>query len=124
MQNIIENIEKLDMSRFTQLRRYHEKKFYTGRYIRWLIEDSEGSVYCDKCGNIANGVMEIKRSMGSFNIPLCRVHFAKNFPDAEYLPIKKQLVEGRKITPKQKREEIKQRALSKLTDEEKEALNL
>ena len=48
------------------------KKYYYGRMVRWLLEDKNGTgIYCDKCGNIANGI-EQGRVLGlTYRIPLC-----------------------------------------------------
>jgi hypothetical protein len=52
------------------------KKYYRGRVIHWLIEDKYGEkVYCDKCGNIANGVWKGKILGFNYMIPLCKNHF-------------------------------------------------
>lgn len=54
------------------------KQYYDGRMVRWLLEDVNGNgVYCDKCGNLANGV-EIGTVLGlNYRIPLCKVHLSK-----------------------------------------------
>lgn len=51
------------------------KKYYYGRLVRWLIEDKHGkSVYCNKCGNIANGI-DVGQILGfTYIIPLCNKH--------------------------------------------------
>lgn len=51
------------------------KKYYTGRMVRWLLEDKKGTgVYCDKCRNIANGIEEGRVLGFKYRIPLCKKH--------------------------------------------------
>ena len=51
------------------------KRYYYGRDIRWLIEDKHGKkVYCDKCGNLANGIEQGHILGLIYRIPLCKVH--------------------------------------------------
>ena len=72
--------------RFEILRSYWNKKYYSG-HIRWLLVDSKGeSVCCDKCGNIANGVMRVEKRIGVFNVPLCKKHGLELFPDLTSAP--------------------------------------
>lgn len=66
------------MNIFT-LFKYYNKRYYSG-HIRWLLTDKNGtSVYCNDCGNIANGVIKTKRYGLTFKIPYCKEHFAKIF---------------------------------------------
>ena len=72
--------------RMEVLRSYWYKRYYFG-FIRWLLQDSKGNgVYCDRCGNIANGVMEVKKRIGVFNIPLCKTHGLELFPNLTQAP--------------------------------------
>lgn len=72
--------------RIAQLKLYKDKKYYSG-FIKWLLTDDKGiSVYCDRCGNIANGVMSVVRDSGTYNIPLCKNHIKKQFPEVDYCP--------------------------------------
>lgn len=51
------------------------KKYYYGRMARWLLKDKNGNgVYCDKCGNIANGIEEGCVLGLTYRIPLCKNH--------------------------------------------------
>lgn len=51
------------------------KQYYYGRMIRWLLEDKNGKgVYCDRCGNIANGIEDGKVLGLTYRIPLCKKH--------------------------------------------------
>lgn len=51
------------------------KKYYYGKMISWLIGDKKGkSVYCNKCGNIANGIEEGEILGFIYRIPLCKKH--------------------------------------------------
>lgn len=64
----------------SKVRQYIDKEYQAGKMLRWMIEDTQGnSVYCHKCGNIANGVMRVKRNH-VFNIPLCKQHLVELFP--------------------------------------------
>jgi len=50
-------------------------KYYCGHLISWLLTDKFGNgVYCDKCGNIANGIEEGKILGFTYRIPLCHKH--------------------------------------------------
>lgn len=51
-------------------------KYYHGRLLRFMVADKDGvSVYCNKCGNIANGVKSGKvLYFFSYTIPYCRKH--------------------------------------------------
>lgn len=65
-------MEKL---RFQLLLPYLDAKFYTGKFIRWMISDRQGkNVYCAFCGNYANGVGHIKKGHFNFNLPICKKH--------------------------------------------------
>lgn len=76
----------MEKGRIAQLRLYKDRKYYGGR-IRWLLMDKEGnSVYCDRCGNIANGVMRVERDSGVYNVPLCKKHIGDQFPWVESCP--------------------------------------
>lgn len=63
-----------------RIRQYRNAKLFTGGGIRWLLTDEKGtSVYCDKCGNIANCVKHEKvwpHIFGGFRlkVPLCKRH--------------------------------------------------
>jgi len=74
--------------RIDKLRSYWNAKYYSAGMVRWLLTDKNGcSVICDRCGNIANGVMKVERRIGTFNIPLCKEHFVETFPNFNgYLP--------------------------------------
>ena len=51
------------------------KKYYYGRLVRGLLENKKGkNIYCDKCGNIANGIEEGKVLGFTYRIPLCKKH--------------------------------------------------
>lgn len=73
--------------RIDKLRSYWNAKYYSG-FLRWLLTDKNGqSVTCDRCGNIANGIMKVEKRIGVFNIPLCKSHFGETFPEFNgYLP--------------------------------------
>lgn len=79
--------------RFAQLRGYFNRKFFQGRLVRYMLEEKNGnSVYCDKCGNIANGVLQVWPRSGyqignRFNIPLCKKHFMEAEPKINMFPI-------------------------------------
>ena len=63
---------------FFQLVKYFEKKYQSGRGIRWMIADETGeSVYCKDCGNMANGGLQIKKFGSTFNMPYCKSHIEK-----------------------------------------------
>ena len=73
--------------RIAQLRLYKDRKYYLGKFIRYLLQDDRGvSVYCDRCGNIANGVMKVERNSGIYNIPLCSKHILEQFPETTECP--------------------------------------
>ncbi len=60
---------------FFKLAKYFEKKYCSGRGIRWMIADETGkSVYCKDCGNMANGVLQVKKFGSTFNMPYCKSH--------------------------------------------------
>lgn len=68
---------KAKTDRFSFLNRLSHigKKYYVGSRIRWLLQDKKGKgVYCDKCGNIANGIEEGKCLGFRYRIPLCETH--------------------------------------------------
>ena len=45
------------------------------RWIRWMLEDENGtSVYCDKCGNIANLCLLEVQGRYLLQIPICKRH--------------------------------------------------
>ena len=70
IKNIINNIIL-----FFKLVKYFEKTYQSGRGIRWAIADETGkSVYCKDCGNMANGVLQVKKFGSSFNMPYCKSH--------------------------------------------------
>lgn len=53
------------------------KKYYSG-HIRWLLQTKKGKyVSCDKCGNIANGVIGGTLKGYTYNIPMCEKHLAE-----------------------------------------------
>lgn len=77
----------ISAERIGKLRRYHNAKYFQGKMMRYLIEDSaHTSVYCDRCGNIANGVISVERKQGEFNFPLCAKHFREIFPEVTQFP--------------------------------------
>ncbi|RNI26628.1 hypothetical protein [Rufibacter latericius] len=113
------------MSRFAQLRSYFERKYYSG-YIRWILQNEDGThVSCDQCGNIANGIVKVQKSLGSFYFPICKKHLRELYPGkAEYVPCIITVEPKRPLTQRQKQELAKQAALAKLTPEEKSLLGL
>jgi len=82
--------------RAVKLLSYVNKKLYPGKLLRGMLRDKHGSVYCDRCGNIANAVgvrnVWVTQAFGfRLNIPLCNKHFREDFPelarDGEYTPV-------------------------------------
>ena len=70
---------------------YINRKYYSG-HIRWIIQDKKGTcVYCNDCGNIANGVYTRKIHGLTFNIPMCKSHLSvlyfKKYPEAESMQV-------------------------------------
>ena len=49
-------------------------KEWESRGIRWMIGDDSGNVSCDKCGNIANAVLQFDFGICKVNIPVCKKH--------------------------------------------------
>lgn len=85
------------ISRYRQIRSYLNRNYYSG-FIRWLLQDKSGhSVGCDRCGNIANGVMVINSKFGLFNVPLCKKHYLEIFPDTQSLPDVREYLRPKKI---------------------------
>jgi len=55
--------------------KYVGKNYYCGNLVGWLLEDKKGKgIYCDKCGNIANGIEEGRVLGLTYRIPLCKKH--------------------------------------------------
>lgn len=78
----------MEKGRIEKLRSYWHRNYYS-RGIRWLLMDKdEKNVSCDKCGNIANGIMVVQRRIGIFNVPLCKKHIAEIAPWIKYVPCK------------------------------------
>lgn len=52
------------------------RNYYSGKLIRWLLADKKGeSVYCFRCGNIANTIITGKLfGFIKYTIPVCRPH--------------------------------------------------
>lgn len=81
----------MTQKRIKQLREYYNATYFKGSTLPFMLENSNHeSVFCDKCGNIANGVVSIKRSKGEFNIPLCKYHFLEIFPETNGFPTLKE----------------------------------
>lgn len=70
--------------------RYRNAKWYHGKRIRWMIEDSAGtSVYCDFCGNIANAIKQEYFATSicggvKLNVPICKRHAKDLLQTGEY----------------------------------------
>lgn len=76
----------MEKGRIEKLRSYWHRSYYSNG-IPWLLMDKdERSVSCDRCGNIANGIMVVKRQIGIFNIPLCKKHISEIAPSIEFVP--------------------------------------
>lgn len=69
--------------KFTITKGLLNKQFQKGGLLTFLIADTKGkSVYCNKCGNIANAIIELPYPpQGVYNIPVCKAHFEQAFPD-------------------------------------------
>lgn len=64
---------------FLRLLKYHKKKYYAG-HIRWLIMDkNKKHILCSDCGNIANGVAELKLFGVEFQIAMCKKHLSETY---------------------------------------------
>ena len=51
------------------------RKFFIGKYIRWLIENNRGErILCGWCGNIANGVVIGTFLETKYQVPICKSH--------------------------------------------------
>lgn len=67
-----------------RIKKYKDAVFFQGQpgSIRWMIHDKDGThVYCDKCGNIANGVLYEPVERYELKVPLCRTHLQKWMAD-------------------------------------------
>ncbi len=85
-------------SKFVRLRSMLNKKWFTGRMIRWMIEDSSGrNTYCIHCGNMANGVINVKYDKRAYNIPLCNSHAAELKEPPESAPFHVEIDRTKKI---------------------------
>ncbi len=73
---------------------YINREYQCGKFIRYMLVNKKGvSVYCDCCGNIANGVAKRKFAFFDYNKPLCKNHMAEAFPGQEFdLPCIKVIV--------------------------------
>lgn len=84
------------MKKFSLLKSFIDKKIKFGNNIKYLLEDEKGnSLYCYKCGNIANHVLICQRQ-NKFNVPLCRKHFVELYPEDEIFVVKNE-VRNRKM---------------------------
>lgn len=73
---------------------YINREYKCGKFIHYLLADKKGnSVYCDQCGNIANGVAQRKFAFFDYNKPLCKNHMLEAFPGQSFsLPCIKTIV--------------------------------
>jgi hypothetical protein len=75
-----------DKKLFYTLLPYHNRRYYHGRSMRWMIADKRGKdVGCLFCGNIANAIGRVTIRDMEFNIPVCKGHVRdymdRHFPD-------------------------------------------
>lgn len=66
---------RFDPELTARIKKYKDAKYFFGKGIRWMIADENGThVYCDKCGNIANGVLFEQVERYTLKIPICKKH--------------------------------------------------
>jgi hypothetical protein len=74
-------------SKFARIRECVGKKWFHGKYIRWIIANERGGDEdCIHCGNTANGVVAIKTDQRTYNLPFCKSHAAKLPNPPEFAP--------------------------------------
>lgn len=79
---------RFDLALTQRIQKYKDAQWFSGSRIRWMIQDQQGThVYCDKCGNIANGVLWEPVERYELKIPMCRHHlqeWMREHPDYQW----------------------------------------